>query len=131
MTISNWHPPLVWPSQRLTDFEQARAEENTGLAYMIALQSQYGFGLEVDERISIALMSLCLASRGYDPNHGAAFSTYACWTIRKNLLTAGLRTYAHTMRSDPEHNRSGLRNQCQDREIRSCVSSRDLVDETE
>ena len=74
-------------------------EDHLNLAYKIATRwnmPQYKF--PVEERISVALLALVEASKGFDPSKGYRFSTYAHTTIRNHLHKYG-----------NEHCRPGIR----------------------
>ena len=68
----------------LTDKQRALVEENIGLAYYCAHQMKM-IPLDLEERISAALLGLTKAAASYDPQAGARFATYAVRVIQNEI----------------------------------------------
>ena len=72
---------------KLNDAQRHMVEDHLWLVdYIISRYTCY-IGLETEGKRSIGYLALCEAVASYDPNHGAAFSTYAgnmvAWRVKQ------------------------------------------------
>lgn len=82
-----WHAPLAWPEQWLTESECRLIRENLGLAKSVAIRSRIR-SIDFDDRIQIARLALARAARGFDPARGHKFAAYAARAMRSELACA-------------------------------------------
>ena len=69
----------------LTDEQRKLAEDNIRLAYWYAHQMKWT-SLELEERISMALLGLVKAAEKYDPARGTSFATFARKAMHDEIL---------------------------------------------
>lgn len=78
----------------LTDEQRTLVEDNIRLAYWYAHQMKW-IPLELEERISVALLGLTKAAERYDPERGTSFATYARKVMCYEILTGFRKENKH------------------------------------